>query len=76
MAIFVALSRRMHARGAQAELTLGNNRNAMRDALRASQLNPDNMKVSRMPKLPGPQAVRLASGIFDPPLHRQVIMRR
>lgn len=66
----------MHARGAQAELTLGNNRNAMRDALRASQLNPDNMKVSCMPKLSGAQAVRLASGIFVPPLHWQVIMRR
>lgn len=35
----------LYANRAQAELSLGNRRNAMRDALRAVQLNPDNMKA-------------------------------
>lgn len=35
----------LHANRAQAELKLGNSRNAMCDALRAVQLDPDNMKV-------------------------------
>jgi hypothetical protein len=40
-----ALNSVLHANRAQAELKLGNSRNAMRDALRAVQLDPDNMKV-------------------------------
>jgi len=35
----------LYGNRAQAELRLGNNRNALRDSLRAVQLDPDNMKV-------------------------------
>lgn len=35
----------LYANRAQAELSLGNDRSAMRDALRATDLNPANMKV-------------------------------
>lgn len=40
-----ALNSVLHANRAQAEIKLGNSRNAMRDALRAVQLDPENMKV-------------------------------
>lgn len=42
-----ALSSILYCNRAQAELTLGNHRNALRDALRAAQLNPDNIKVRK-----------------------------